>query len=211
MARLTIGHPIGSAIALQRKQPLGNVHAVCYQIWLEVNMYVSAGALRYSTQDDELGSRVFRCSDPENLDNILLNPPAGGEGPQIEFQYDVTPPKGVDRPYIRCAHCGYPTHWLGFVLLYPNRARILVGKDCGEKLYGASFAQIARHFTQAETRQLQLARLESVNRAYIPFLRFLLALQQHPSVRQVNILLSDMEVSAKSLLRLLQSSSRHNA
>nr|WP_294507039.1 hypothetical protein [uncultured Rhodopila sp.] len=174
-------------------------------------MHVSAAGLRYVARDEDLRTKVFRCDDPEGLDRLLGEPVKDGDTPEIEFQYDVTPKVGVERPYIRCAHCGYPNHWRGFVMQHASGARILVGKDCGESLYGASFVRNARDFDQLATRQIQLARLEEVMRAFGPFLGYLAALAHHESVDQVRRLLSDMEAGANTLLRQLQAAARHNS
>ena len=60
-------------------------------------------------------ARRFWISDPEALSNLLERVPARDEVPEIEYQYDVTPPKGKSRPYVRCAHCFRPIHWKGNV------------------------------------------------------------------------------------------------
>lgn len=89
--------------------------------------------IAYSESDDFWGSLEdsvvrtiqFEISSPENLPNLLENPPpAGSPRPRIEYHYDT---RRDDKRLVRCAHCGFPNHNEGFVCLNPDGTRFLVG------------------------------------------------------------------------------------
>lgn len=122
--------------------------------------------------DHELRHRLFTVDDPELLRNLLVEIPEFSGPPEIEYAYDVTPKRGASRDYVYCAHCGYRTHWKGYVAKF-GVDRCLIGKDCGFKLYGADFHVIERSFGEERRRQLLLNWLDSGVAAFPHLLRVL--------------------------------------
>lgn len=167
-------------------------------------MHVSAG-LRYSARDEELRTRVFRCADPESLENLTTDRPSSPDGYEPEYDYDLTPRRGDDRLRIRCVHCRRTNHWKGFVIKHSDGRRALVGGTCGRKRYGASFNTKTREFDRQILRQRQLDRLHSVMINFDPLLTFLMALRRHASVAQFGKLHFDMEAAMEPLHRRLRS------
>lgn len=115
---------------------------------------------RYS--DTDLLEKNLVSSDPEQLENLSKKMPDNYKEADIEFWYDLTPPKGVERNYIWCAHDEKETHWIGYVMKTPNNTRFLIGKDCGKKIYGLQFNITSRSFDGLRSRQLDLRRWNSV-------------------------------------------------
>lgn len=115
-----------------------------------------------NVSDEFLRERQFTTDDPEGLNGLSLDVPQATGTPIIEFAYDLTPPRGEERDYVRCAHCRYRNHWRGYVMLCQDGTRFLVGKDCGARVYGADFGRVERSFGQQRTRQGYLRRLENM-------------------------------------------------
>lgn len=131
--------------------------------------------------DQDLRHRVFTISNPEELPDLVPNIPQSDIVPEIEYAYDVTPRKnGSRRELVFCAHCGYPTHFRGYVVKY-GACRCLIGKDCGSKLYGADFHSQERGFSEERRRQLNLVRLDQAIKAFPNLLRSLAEIVIDPS------------------------------
>ena len=107
--------------------------------------------------DDELLAADLRIDDPQTLDNLLDAPPETDEVPEIEFEYDT---RMTDIGMVRCIHCKKTAknHNRGFVLRFADGRRMLFGKDCGEKQYGAVFTLAKRDFRSASKRKALLER-----------------------------------------------------
>jgi len=111
--------------------------------------------------------------DPESLPGLVRAIPESDSVPEIEYAYDVTPRKSAPRKdFVFCAHCGYPTHYKGYVVKYES-CRCLIGKDCGFKLYGADFHAVERGFIEERRRQINLLRLDAAVEGFPHLLRSL--------------------------------------
>lgn len=141
-----------------------------------------------SERDRSLLARKFWTSNPEQLPNILPRVPAGDEIPDIEYRYDLTPPKGQSRPFVRCAHCFRAIHWRGMVALYQNGVRVLLGYDCGEKQFGFRWNSREASFSERIARHDLLTQLDNLEAALPLLHKFLLELQQHPVFENYNAL-----------------------
>lgn len=111
--------------------------------------------------DEEILSTDFCTDDPESLPNLLDSPPDNDEVPEIEFYYD-TGKSGSGM--VRCIHCKRTAknHNKGVVLRFSNGTRMLYGKDCGAKQYGARFANAQNDFMKAKDRKKALERRQSI-------------------------------------------------
>jgi hypothetical protein len=111
--------------------------------------------------DEELLTTNFHADNPEMLENLLDSPPGGDEVPEIEFTYDTT---FSGMGMVRCVRCKKKArnHNKGFVLQFLDGRRMLIGKDCGEKLYGATFHFVKADFTEAVNRKEALVHRASV-------------------------------------------------
>jgi hypothetical protein len=120
--------------------------------------------VRLSQADEALLKRTFRVADPRVLKGLSPKVPEGLGEPVVEFEYDARPlDKGqYDRPDVWCAHCKHETHWRGFVMRYEEGVRILVGKNCGEKIYGLTFHEYHATFNHQKNRQAQLQDLTTI-------------------------------------------------
>lgn len=111
--------------------------------------------------DTDLLEREFITRDPEALRSVQKTLPENYLTAEIEFWYDLTPPKGLQRDYVWCAHDGKKTHWRGYVM-QTDDVRFLIGKDCGSEIFGHDFNLIARGFSALHTRQGYLIQLGSI-------------------------------------------------
>jgi hypothetical protein len=92
--------------------------------------------------DAELLSSVFEIDDPTMLAGFLDRVRNGDEKPNMEFFYR----KGSQGRKLPCAYCrtsGHPNHRNGYVMIYADGARVLIGNMCG-----------AEHFGQREFRKM---------------------------------------------------------
>ncbi len=112
--------------------------------------------------DRELREREFTVEDPENLHSLEATLPADYLDADIEYWYDARSKSGSKRQYVWCAHDQKRTHWCGYVMRTPSGTRFLLGKDCGEKLFGLNFEEIAKDFHQLRERQSLLVRQDVV-------------------------------------------------
>ncbi len=134
--------------------------------------------------DAELLKRAFITRDPERLSSVSKTLPDNYLTAEIEFWYDLTPPKGQERDYIWCAHDGRETHWKGYVMKTEDGVRFLIGKDCGKDIFGHDFNQIARSFSVLHTRQGYLIQLGSTAAALPAAIKELRHLIAHPVLGQ---------------------------
>jgi hypothetical protein len=95
--------------------------------------------------EQELLDYVFTTTEPEKLEGISEQPPPPGEF-RIERVYNV---KGRPEGFAKCVLCKYPNHYRGFVVLFADSTRRLVGIDCGVKYYGGQFEDQERDFKAA--------------------------------------------------------------
>lgn len=163
------------------------------------------GRFRGALSDEDRGliARRFWISDPEALPNLLDRVPARDEVPEIEYRYDVTPPKGKSRPYVRCAHCFRPIHWKGNVARYADGCRLLLGCDCGEKQFGFRWSGREEHFSDRMSRHDLLMRLEGLETA-LPLLHsFLVMLSEHPGLDGLISLRDELHTKMPELASLL--------
>ncbi len=132
-----------------------------------------------SLSDDQLLTTAFRTDDPARLPGIVQILPNTSDMPVVEFAYNTA---GAGIGKVRCIHCKYDNHNRGFVLKFDNGTRMLVGKDCGKKIYGADFDAIEKDFNAARDRadflKMRLALI-----AHSSTLKTALAnLASHPSI-----------------------------
>ena len=112
--------------------------------------------------DTDLLEREFIARDPEALPSVQKTLPEMYRTAEIEFWYDLTPPKGLQRDYVWCAHDGKKTHWRGYVMKTADDVRFLIGKDCGSEIFGYDFNLVARGFSKLRMRQGYLIQLRSI-------------------------------------------------
>lgn len=114
-----------------------------------------------SKSDAELLSLDFYSEDPSKLPRLLEAEPQTDEVPEVEFSYDTTQ---TGTGMVRCVHCkkSAPNHNRGFVMQFQSGDRILIGKDCGRKLYGESFSGAERDYREAAERGALLRRRQGV-------------------------------------------------
>jgi hypothetical protein len=128
--------------------------------------------------DEELKRITFKNTDPETtVKNLVLEVPVSDEEPIVEQLYDF---RRTKRALIRCAHCRYPNHLLGFVIRVGDQ-RFLCGHNCGEKIYGADFHYVLNDFTQVKERAELLHRVGNLNQALPNLLAYLSALRADPA------------------------------
>lgn len=115
--------------------------------------------------DRELLDRRFWLSadeDPATLPNLLARVRTGEtESLIFEHAYDRSPPPGVPRPFVRCAHCGAARHYRGYVLRYPDSFGVLIGKDCGEASYDLWWTKNEAEFQDRVVRGATLQRMRT--------------------------------------------------
>src|SRR5258707_4454362 len=75
--------------------------------------------------DDLLVDTELTTDDPESLENLVYEIPAGDEEPYVEFKYDL---RKSEREMFSCVH-GHHQHLAGFVMR-TGTARFLVGLMC---------------------------------------------------------------------------------
>lgn len=153
--------------------------------------------------DADLLARRFAVDDPECLDQLSLSVPETDHVPVIEFAYDLTPPRGDKRPFVRCAHCKYPNHWRGYVMRCADGTRFLVGKDCGAKIYGADFNLVERDFRVQRTRQAYLRRLDRVRAAFPAALCGVVEIARSKALGQYEAVNRDLRNGMSDLFRQL--------
>ena len=113
------------------------------------------------SSDAELLEREFVTRDPERLPGVSKTLPDNYLKAEIEFWYNLTPPKGQERDYVWCAHDGHQTHWKGYVMKTVDGVPFLIGKDCGKEIFGHDFNVIAHGFNARLKRQGYLIQLGS--------------------------------------------------
>jgi hypothetical protein len=111
--------------------------------------------------DHEVMKRQIDVADPESLPNLLAEEPLIDEIPEIEFEYDTLLTGGKK---LRCVHCKKTArnHNRGFVLQYADGRRMLIGKDCGQKLYGAEWGGIEHDFKAIKSRRALLEQRQAI-------------------------------------------------
>jgi hypothetical protein len=111
--------------------------------------------------DDEVMARSVAVDDPSKLGRLLSAEPQTDEMPEIEFEYD-TSESGAG--LMRCVHCRKqaPNHFRGFVLQYQNGDRILIGKDCGKKHFGAEWGGVEGDFRAIKARRSLLEQRKAI-------------------------------------------------
>lgn len=114
------------------------------------------------SSDHTLRTRKFDISDPEVLPNLVQQLPDTSGMPEIEYQYDVKPAKNKRREKIHCAHCHGRRHWKGYVVVWPDGCRCLIGKDCGKRHYGIDFQLVETEFGEKRSRKIYLLRYDAL-------------------------------------------------
>lgn len=149
--------------------------------------------------DDQLLGVAFSADDPTALDNVVLELPPREEIPTVEFAYDTKDSTGRK---VRCVHCRYDNHNRGFVLRFKNGRRILVGKDCGKKIYGANFDLTERDFNAARERAGYIRRQRAIRAATPGFVQAMASLLAHPSLMDFRNLRRNFNRCLPELARL---------
>jgi hypothetical protein len=153
--------------------------------------------------DDQILSRKFDIADPETLPNLMAAIPNGIKIKEIEYQYH-TP--GGRAAYVYCAHCKEHTHNKGFVLLYVNEMRALVGNMCGKKHYGIEFNAIENEFRALQQRAQWLKRRNKLIDQEQQFLSEMDNLLKHPAIPMFEDLRREFNRVFSGLTRKLQES-----
>lgn len=149
--------------------------------------------------DDQLLEVAFHADDPTTLSDVVLDLPSSEETPTVEFAYNTK--DGAGRK-VRCIHCRYDNHNRGFVLRFKDGRRILVGKDCGKKIYGANFDLIERDFDAARDRAGYIRRQRAIRAAAPGFIQAMGSLLVHPSLMGFRDLRRSFNRSLPELARL---------
>jgi hypothetical protein len=102
-----------------------------------------------SLTDQELIDAQFDIVDPEALPGVVTDLPLDFME-SVEGQYDTSKTTNV---LVRCIHCKKSNHYHGFVFKTPSDDRILVGIDCGGKIYGVQFNKQQNEFNTARKRR----------------------------------------------------------
>lgn len=97
--------------------------------------------------DDLLVDTELTTDDPESLENLVYEIPAGDEDPYVEFKYDL---RKSEREMFSCVH-GHHQHLAGFVMR-KGTARFLVGWMCAQTIYGENFEEYTSDFDAAVNR-----------------------------------------------------------
>ena len=125
--------------------------AIPYLVSFELHQPYRWGMSDWRTlSDQELIDAQFDIFDPEELEGVVLDLPPDYMASVLEGQYDT---KKTTGNLVRCIHCKKPNHNHGFVFRTPQGGRILVGIDCGEKIYGVQFNQQQNDFNAARARR----------------------------------------------------------
>ncbi|MEO9228884.1 MAG: hypothetical protein ABI216_08065 [Devosia sp.] len=132
-----------------------------------------------SKSDAELLALDFYSEDPSKLPRLLEMEPQTDESPEVEFSYDTTQ---TGTGMVMCVHCkkSAPNHNRGFVMQFQNGDRILIGKDCGRKLYGESFSHAERDHREAAERGSLLRKRLGVLGAKLRLVELLETVEGNP-------------------------------
>ena len=118
--------------------------------------------------DDQLLTVELTTDDPENLDDLVLELPAGDEEPYVEYKYDL---RKSGREEFSCVH-GHHKHLAGFVMR-KGKYRYLVGWQCGKTIYGENFDEYTADFDAAVNRQETLRKRREIEKETVPFMAWL--------------------------------------
>jgi hypothetical protein len=118
--------------------------------------------------DDQLLTVELVTDDPENLDDLVHELPAGDEEPYVEFKYDL---RKSGREEFSCVH-GHHRHLAGFVMR-KGKFRYLVGWQCGKTIYGEDFDGYTADFDAAVNRQETLRKRREIEKETFPFMAWL--------------------------------------
>lgn len=167
-----------------------------------------------SEKDRLLRGRDFHIHKPQDLPRLLHTPPADLTGFEVEFEYDETPKdvpshmRGKETK-VGCIQCKKAAnHWKGFVFKNSDNQRMLIGKDCGERHYGAHYEDIQRDFEGAKIRQHDL---NVVVRSYPILPRLseeLTAVADHLSYKQLDQAQSNLKINMLGIFQRLTSAAR---
>jgi hypothetical protein len=119
-------------------------------------------------RDDELLKAEVTVDDPESLEGLVYEVPAGEEESYVESSYDF---RGTDREELSCVH-GSHGHLAGFVMR-KGTVRFLVGHICAKNIYGEHFEAHKNDYEAAVQRRDILRRVQEVGVVIDPFLRWL--------------------------------------
>ncbi len=122
-----------------------------------------------SLTDDQLLSAELTTDDPDCLENLVSEIPAGDEEPYVEFKYDLRG-SGRQEEFV-CVH-GHHRHLAGFVMR-KGKWRFKVGWICGNNIYGEDFDQYTADFDAALNRREMLKRRREIENAMRPFMGWL--------------------------------------
>ena len=131
--------------------------------------------------DEALLEATFDIFDPEKLPGVVSDLPVDYMESVLEASYNT---KFTTGEFVRCIHCSKNNHYLGFVFRTQRGDRILVGIDCGEKIYGVQFNLQQNDFNAAKARRNALLARRYIADHANELLSFLHNLQSHPSITQ---------------------------
>jgi hypothetical protein len=160
-----------------------------------------------SLTDEQLLNVSFRADDPASLEGVLHELPLIDETPFVEFAYNTKTGSGQK---VRCVHCRYDNHNRGFVLRFRDATRILVGKDCGKKIYGADFDLIEKDFDAAKDRAYYLRCKRSTLAAAPAFRAALESLRSDPALTKFQEVKRRFNTAMSSLARELAKAVQHS-
>jgi hypothetical protein len=123
--------------------------------------------------DEVLIETDLIVDDPETLENLVYELPAGDEEPYVEFKYDL---RMTEREKLHCVHGNHP-HLSGFVMRKGGK-RFLVGRICGKTIYNEDFDAYTADFDAAIIRKDALVRVREIRTAVDPFMAWLQEVSQ---------------------------------
>lgn len=138
--------------------------------------------------DEALVDIELTTDDPENLPNLVKQIPDGEGTPYVEFKYDL---RGTGREEFSCVH-GNHGHLSGFVFRKGD-ARFLVGRICGNTIYGEDFDKFTSDFDAAIQRQDALKRVRQLREAIAAFTAWLRTEAESDSWRAFNRLRGQLD------------------
>ena len=133
-----------------------------------------------SLSDEQLVKTAFSTADPSLLEGIIWELPTTEETPRVELAYNTK--GGAGGGLVFCVHCRHETHNRGFVLRFEDSRRMLVGKDCGKKIYVADFDAIEKDFKGARERAGFLKLRNSITANKAKWLSVLASIKADPSL-----------------------------
>lgn len=102
-------------------------------------------------------NRRFHTDSPESEPNVCQELPSDYMNAELEFSYDL---KEIRPENAWCSHCKKYNHQKGFLMRTKSGYGFMIGKDCGERLFGLEFNKNYNIFRQEKEKQSRLIRFD---------------------------------------------------